>query len=66
MCVWVGIGHSSFLGFLYLDYVYNNAVIHVFVSILVNRSTFTTNDSLSTNTPGGNSESPKPWFTICR
>ena len=27
-------GHKAFLGFFYLDYAYNNAVVHVFVQIL--------------------------------
>ena len=27
-------GHKSFLGFFYLHYAYNNAVVHVFMKIL--------------------------------
>ena len=27
-------GHKAFLGFFYLDYAYNNAVVHVFIQIL--------------------------------
>ena len=27
-------GHKAFLGFFYLDYAYNNAVVHVFVKVL--------------------------------
>ena len=27
-------GHNAFLGFFYLDYAYNNAVVHVFIKIL--------------------------------
>ncbi|XP_064405980.1 stimulated by retinoic acid gene 6 protein-like isoform X2 [Halichondria panicea] len=33
-------GHNSFLGFLYLDYVYNNAIIHVFFNILLNPAAY--------------------------
>lgn len=29
------IGYSTYLGFLYLDYAYNNAVVHVFIKLLV-------------------------------
>ena len=28
-------GHRSFLSFIYLDYCYNNAVMHVFTHLLV-------------------------------
>ena len=27
-------GHKAFLGFFYLDYAYNNAIVHVFIQIL--------------------------------
>ena len=27
-------GHRAFLGFFYLDYAYNNPVIHVFIKVL--------------------------------
>lgn len=27
-------GHRAFLGFLYLDYCYNNAVVHTFIHLL--------------------------------
>ena len=27
-------GHKAFLGFFYLDYAYNNAVVHVFIQVL--------------------------------
>ncbi len=27
-------GHKAYLGFMYLDYTYNNAVVHVFLGIL--------------------------------
>lgn len=27
-------GHNAFLGVLFLDYTYNNAVVHVFVKLL--------------------------------
>ena len=27
-------GHNAFLGFFYLDYAYNNAVVHVFIEVL--------------------------------
>ena len=27
-------GHQAFLGFFYLDYAYNNAVVHVFIEKL--------------------------------
>ena len=27
-------GHEAFLGFVYLDYTYNNAVVHVFINLL--------------------------------
>ena len=27
-------GHKAFLGFFYLDYAYNNAVMHVFIKIM--------------------------------
>ena len=28
------VGHRAFLGFFYLDYAYNNPVIHVFIKVL--------------------------------
>ena len=28
------IGHRAFLGFFYLDYAYNNPVMHVFIKVL--------------------------------
>ena len=28
------VGHKAFLGYFYLDYAYNNAVVHVFIKIL--------------------------------
>ncbi len=27
-------GHKAYLGFMYLDYTYNNAVVHVFLGLL--------------------------------
>ncbi len=27
-------GHKAYLGFMYLDHTYNNAVVHVFVGLL--------------------------------
>ena len=28
------IGHRKFLGFAYMNYLYNNAVLHVFIKVL--------------------------------
>ena len=35
LCInFVHLGHSTYLGFFYMDYCYNNAVIHVFLGSL--------------------------------
>ena len=32
---WIHAGHKSFVGFFYMDYCYNSAVVHVFIGNLV-------------------------------
>ena len=32
--MYVYVGHNAYLGFLFLDYTYNNAVVQVFVKLL--------------------------------
>ena len=39
LCV---IGHKSFLSFFYLHYCYNNAVVHVFVNLMKESLTHST------------------------
>ena len=34
MVLCIAAGHQAYLGFVYLDYTYNNAVVHVFINLL--------------------------------
>lgn len=35
ICYSVYLGHSAYIGFLYLEHTYNNAVVQMFVRLLV-------------------------------
>lgn len=35
ICYSIYIGHSAYIGFLYLEHTYNNAVVQMFVRLLV-------------------------------
>lgn len=44
-------GHRAFLGFFYLDYAYNNAVMHVFIATLKDTLEENSRTPTSVNSP---------------
>ena len=49
-------GHKAFLGFFYLDYAYNNAVMHVFIENLKDSLDDNPNTPSSSGSPGTEGE----------
>lgn len=70
-------GHRAFLGFFYLDYAYNNPVIHVFIKVL-KESLYDNPSILMESVVNGEKENSlekgaqtssefdesRPWFTV--
>ena len=52
-------GHKAFLGFFYLDYAYNNAVMHVFIENLKDSLDDNLNTPSSSGSPGTEGESDR-------
>ena len=52
-------GHKAFLGFFYLDYAYNNAVMHVFIENLKDSLDDDPNTPSSSGSPGMEEETDR-------
>ena len=50
-CIYFLIGHRKYLGFLFLYSTYNNAVVHVFIRLLINSQTSSNYRSAEITTP---------------
>ena len=50
-CIYFLIGHRKYLGFLFLYSTYNNAVVHIFIRLLINSQTSSNYRSAEITTP---------------